>query len=114
MGCVRVGLVLSCLFISACLALSGKTTDDEEEKTDTVARGRDQETEGRKDNGEEHGTDEGRGDELAARTRTRLGLCSSPLSFRPSVRLQAKQGWQGLRRASVFIGVRVAGSSAGI
>jgi hypothetical protein len=35
-GCVRVGLVLSCLFISACLALSGKTTDDEEEKTDTV------------------------------------------------------------------------------
>ena len=81
-GRVRVGLVLSCLFISACLALSGKTTDDEEEKTDTVARGRAQETEGRKDSGEEHGTDEGRGDELAARTRTRLGLC--PSDFRLS------------------------------
>ncbi len=50
MGCVRVGLVLSCLFISACLALSGTTTDEEEEKTDTVAWGRDQETEGRRVN----------------------------------------------------------------
>jgi len=77
MGCVRVVLVLSCLFISACLALSGKTTDEEEEKTDTVARGRDQETEGRRDNGEEHKTGERRGDGLAARARTRLGLCPS-------------------------------------
>ena len=77
MGCVRGGLVLSCLFISACLALSGETTDEGEEKTDTVARGRDQGTEGRRDNGEEHKTGEMRGDGLAARARTRLGLCPS-------------------------------------
>ncbi len=81
MGCVSVGLGLSCLFVSACLALSGKTTDDGEERTDTVGRGRDQETGGRKDNGEEHGADEGRGDELAPKTRTRLGLCPSDLKL---------------------------------
>jgi hypothetical protein len=35
-GRVRGGLVLSCLLISACLALSVRTTEEEEEKTDTV------------------------------------------------------------------------------
>ncbi len=45
-GRVRVGLVLSCLWISACLALFVRTTDGEKEKKDTVARGIDQETEG--------------------------------------------------------------------
>ena len=70
-GRVRVGLVLSCLWISACLALFGRTTDGEEEKKDTVARGIDQETEGLRVM---------RGVGLAARTRTRLGL--SPSDFR--------------------------------
>ncbi len=78
-GRVRVGLVLSCLLISACLALSVLTTDEEEEKKDTVARGRDQETEGLRDSGEEQRTDEGRGVGLAARARTRLGLSPSDL-----------------------------------
>jgi hypothetical protein len=76
---VRVGLVLSCLLVSACLALSVRTTDEEEEKKDTVARGRDQETEGLRDSGEEHSTDEGRGVGLAARAQTRLGLIPSDL-----------------------------------
>ena len=70
-GRVRVGLVLSCLWISACLALFVRTTDGEEEKKDTVARGIDQETEGRRVMG---------GVGLAARTRTRLDL--SPSDFR--------------------------------
>ena len=78
-GRVRVGLVLSCLWISACLALFGRTTDGEEEKKDTVARGIDQETEGLRDSGEEHRTDEGGGVGLAARARTRLGLSPSDL-----------------------------------
>ncbi len=81
MGCGSVGLGLSCLLVSACLALSGKMTDDGEERTDTVGRGRDQETGGRKDNGEEHGAVEGRGDELVPRTRTRLVLCPSDLKL---------------------------------
>jgi len=78
LGRVRVGLVLSCLWISACLALSVRTADGKEEKKDTVARGIDQETEGLRDSGEEHRTDEG-GVGLAARARTRLGLSPSDL-----------------------------------
>jgi hypothetical protein len=79
-GRVRVGLVLPCLLISACLALSVRTTDEEEGKTDTVASERDQkETEGLRDSGEEHGADEGRGVGLATRGRTRLGLSPSDL-----------------------------------
>ncbi len=78
-GRVRVGFVLSCLLISACLALSVRTTDEEDGKTDTVARGRDQETEGLRDSGEEHKTDERRGVGVAARTRTRLDCCPSDL-----------------------------------
>jgi len=58
-GRVRVGLVLSCLWISACLALSVRTTDGKEEKKDTVAREIDQGLEGLRDSGEEHRTDEG-------------------------------------------------------
>ncbi len=57
------------------------TTDEEEEKTCTVESGRDQETEGLRDSGEEHKTDEGRGVGLAARARTRLG-CLSPSDLR--------------------------------
>ncbi len=78
-GRVRVGLVLSCLWISACLALSVRTTDGKEERKDTVARGIDQEKEGLRDSGEEHRTDEGGGVWLAARARTRLGLSPSDL-----------------------------------
>jgi hypothetical protein len=70
-GRARVGLVLSCLWISACLALLVRTTDGEEEKRDTVARGIHQETEGQRVMG---------GVGLAARTRTRLDL--SPSDFR--------------------------------
>ncbi len=80
MDCVR-GLVLSCLFISACFAMSGETTDDGEDNAETVTRGREQETEGRRDNGEEKMTDERGGDGLAARTRTRLGMCPSDLKL---------------------------------
>ena len=79
LGRVRVGLVLSCLWISACLALSVRSTDGKEEKKDTVARGIDQETEGLRDSGEEHRTDEEGGVGLAARARTRLGLSPSDL-----------------------------------
>ncbi len=95
-GRVRVGLVLSCLWISACLALSVRTTDGEEEKKDTVARGIDQETEGLRDSGEEHRTDEGGDVGLAARARTRLGFSPSDLrliGFCPSdLRLIGKAG----------------------
>ncbi len=80
MGCVR-GLVLSCLFISACFALSGETTDDGKDNAGTVTRGGEQKREGRRDSGEEQMTDERGGDGLAARTRTRLGCCPSDLEL---------------------------------
>ncbi len=72
---------MSCLFISACFALSGKTTDDGEDNAETVPRGREQETEGRRDNGAVQVTDERGGDGLAARTRTRLGFYPSDLKL---------------------------------
>ena len=72
---VRGGLVLSCLLISACLALSMRATEEEEEKTDTVARGRDQETEGLRDNAA--GNSDNETDTSAADSRTRAALFPS-------------------------------------
>ncbi len=43
----------------------------------------------------------------------RVGRQNANASGLVPLRLQARQGWQGLRRASVFIGVGGAGSNAG-
>ena len=43
----------------------------------------------------------------------RVGRQNADASGLKPLRLQARQGWQGLRRASVFIGVFGAGSNAG-
>jgi len=74
-GEVGVGLVLSCLFISACIALSVRTTGKEEEKTSTVERGRDQETEDLGDS--EAGNWDNETDTSAADSRTRAALFPS-------------------------------------
>ena len=74
-GRVWVGLVLSCLMISACLALSVGTTGEEEEKTNTVVRGRDQDTEDLRDG--ETGNRDNETDKAAADSRTRAALFPS-------------------------------------
>ena len=61
--------------ISACLALSVRTTGEEEEKTNTVARGRDQDTEDLRDG--ETGNRDNETDKSAADSRTRVALFSS-------------------------------------
>ena len=45
--------------------------------------------------------------------RDRVSRQNANASGRVPLRLQARQGWRGLRRASVFIGVCGVGSNAG-
>ena len=106
-GRVRVGLVVSCLWISACLALSVRTTDGKEEKKDTVARGIDQGTEGLRDRGEEHRIDEGGGVWLAARARTRLGLSPSDLRLGKAGEACMLVSSQGCEARALTLGVRL-------
>ncbi len=55
--------------------MSMRTTEEEEEKTDTVAKGRDQETEGLRDNAA--GNSDNETDTSAAASRTRAALLPS-------------------------------------